>query len=347
MSNPAFEVIGFTGTAVRLLDQRELPRREITVDYFSGAELAVAIREMVVRGAPAIGISAAYGVALDAARAAREPIGFDDAVARSIEVLAASRPTAVNLFWALRRMQGVFAGSASVSPAERAALLLAEARSIHAEDAAVCARIGEHGARALPGSRSLLTHCNTGALATGGIGTALGIARVLHGEGRLAALWVDETRPFLQGARLTAWEAMKEGMPATLIADVAAGLLMRRGEVDAVIVGADRVARNGDAANKIGTYSLAVLARHHGIPFFVAAPLSTVDLETPTGDGIVIEERSPKEVTELWGQVVAPQGMRAYNPAFDVTPGELISGIVTEVGVARTPFEVSLAAMFR
>jgi methylthioribose-1-phosphate isomerase len=307
-------IIRLEDDAVVLLDQRRLPGEEIELRCASSEEVAEAIRTLAVRGAPAIGIAAAYGYAL----AARRGEDVDAAVAR----LAASRPTAVNLEWALAEM-GRWAGD----PAERA-------REIHREEVERCRRMAEHAVTLLePGTRAL-THCNAGGLATGGYGTAVGALRAAWDRGLLEHVLVDETRPLLQGARLTAWELEEAGIPHTVIADSAAGLMMARGEVDAVLTGADRIAANGDTANKIGTYTLAVLAAHHGIPLYVVAPSSTVDLSTPTGMEIPIEERAAEEVTPRF---------RARNPAFDVTPAELVVAIVTEHGAHRAPYAQSLA----
>jgi methylthioribose-1-phosphate isomerase len=298
---------------VVVLDQRRLPDEEVELELRSAAEVAEAIRTLAVRGAPAIGVAAAYGYALAAARGE----DFDEAEA----TLAASRPTAVNLAWALAEMRR-HAGD----PAERA-------RELHREEVDRCRRMAEHAAGLIaPGTRAL-THCNTGGLATGGFGTALGALRTAFAKGLVESVFVDETRPLLQGSRLTAWELERAGIPHTVIADSAAGALMARGEVDHVLTGADRIAANGDAANKIGTYTLAVLASHHGIPFTVVAPTSTIDPETPTGADIPIEERAAEEVTSRFA---------ARNPAFDVTPATLIGAIVTEEGVHRPPYEHSL-----
>lgn len=321
---------------LKLLDQRTLPAAERWIELRTAAAVARAIQDMVVRGAPAIGISAAYGIVLGARALLTRggPAALASGLPTLLAQLAATRPTAVNLFWAIERMRPV--ALAAVTPAYLDNLL-AEAHAIMSEDLANNMRMGEHGATLFsPGAR-VLTHCNTGGLATGGWGTALGVLRTLHQQGKLAHIWVDETRPYLQGSRLTAWECIKDGLPATLITDNMAAHFMQRGEVDAVIVGADRIAANGDTANKIGTYALAVLCRHHDIPFYVAAPLSTMDWTLPDGSGIPIEERSQSEVLEVRGASIAPAGMRARHPAFDVTPGALISAIITERGVVRAP----------
>ena len=303
---------------------------------------------MVVRGAPAIGCAAAYGIALAAAEAAAGrsvPAGRALDLRDAFEVLRQSRPTAVNLFWALQRMERVLQEQPPGDPARASARLLAEAHAIAREDVQANRELGALGAALLPARAVVMTHCNAGALATAGHGTALGIIRSARDAGKDVRVIANETRPYLQGARLTAWEMVQEGIPVTLIADAAAGHLLQRGRVDAVIVGADRIAANGDVANKIGTYTLAVLAQRHDVPFYVAAPLSTVDPHTATGAGIPIEERSADEVFGFRGLRWAPQGAGAANPAFDVTPAELVSAIVTEAGVAKPPYSASLAAL--
>ncbi len=325
---PAVQALLWTGDRLRLLDQRLLPQQEAWLDCRSAAEVAAAIHDMAVRGAPAIGVAAAYGLALDA-QAGRS---FDAAE----QVLAQSRPTAVNLRWALARMRGVQAGGAD------APRLVAEAELIHAEDLAQNLAMGRAGAALIePGSR-VITHCNTGALATGGWGTALGVIRSAHAAGNIAQVYNTETRPWLQGARLTAWELLREGIPSKLIADGAAAHLMTRETIAWVIVGADRIAANGDTANKIGTYSLAVAARRHGVRFMVVAPSGTFDLDCPSGDEIPIEERVPSELTEFRGAPIAPLGMDAWNPVFDVTPATLIDAIVCERGVIQNPDEAKI-----
>ncbi|MCB9520348.1 MAG: S-methyl-5-thioribose-1-phosphate isomerase [Myxococcales bacterium] len=321
-----------TSGVVELLDQRRLPAEEVWIRYDTAEGVARGIREMVVRGAPAIGVTAAFGVVL----AARGGASLEDGVA----ALAASRPTAVNLFWALERMRAVIAERGADVEA-----LWAEAERIRTDDLAANVAMGEFGAAAMPDDARILTICNTGSLATAGYGTALGVIRSVHRQGRLRGVMACETRPYLQGARLTMWELMRDGIAAELVTDGMPGHLMSRGEVDAVIVGADRIAANGDAANKIGTYQLAVLARFHNLPFYVAAPTSTIDLETADGSGIPIEQRSADEVVRIGGVTIAPVGAKARHPAFDVTPAELVTGIVTEAGVARAPFGASLAAL--
>ncbi|HDP88608.1 MAG TPA: S-methyl-5-thioribose-1-phosphate isomerase [Thioalkalivibrio sp.] len=319
---------------LELLDQRLLPARSQFNAYEDVDEIAQAIRDMVVRGAPAIGIAAAYGVVIAARRRFSEAgAGWREALESDLERLAASRPTAVNLFWALDRMRNVIdkLGADDPEPA-----LLAEARCIHEEDIAANYRMGELGAALIEGG-DLITHCNTGSLATGGYGTALGVIRSAVARGGIGQVYADETRPWLQGSRLTAWELVQDGIPVKLICEGAAASLMRQGKVSWVIVGSDRIAANGDVANKIGTYSLAVNARHHGVKFMVVAPTSTVDMNTPTGADIPIEQRAEDEVLSLNGQSVAAEGAGAWNPAFDVTPAELVDAIVTERGVVAWP----------
>jgi methylthioribose-1-phosphate isomerase len=318
--------------AVHLLDQRLLPGEERWVDLTTGDEVAQAIRDLTVRGAPAIGVAAAYGIAVEARRGASA-----ERLRAVAETIAAARPTAVNLAWAVRRI------SARLS--EGAAAILAEAHRIRDEDEAACRRIGQLGAPLIPERAKVLTHCNAGALATAGYGTALGVVRAAIEGGNAISVFADETRPFLQGARLTAWELHREGIPVTVLTDGMAGWLMQRGEIGCVVVGADRIAANGDAANKIGTYALAVLARHHGLPFYVAAPWSTVDLATLRGADIPIEERESDEVLTIAGQRIAPVGVRARYPAFDVTPAPLVTAIITERGVVRAPYVEGLRAI--
>ncbi len=331
--------VRWQGDRLILLDQTRLPREEVELQYTAWEDLVPAIRTLVVRGAPAIGVAAAFGVAL-AARASRAA-AFDGLLAdleAAIKGLGATRPTAVNLFWALDRMKRVaIAERAAPLPALKARLL-AEAQAILEEDLAANRAMGQHGAALIEKPARILTHCNAGALATAGYGTALGVVRAAHEQGKVALVWVDETRPVMQGSRLTAWEMVKEGIPHRLISDVAAASVMARGQVDLVITGADRIAANGDTANKIGTYALAVLARHHGVPFYVAAPWSTIDLALPSGAGIPIEERDPAEVRRVGTQQTAPEESPVFNPAFDVTPAPLIAAIITERGVYRPPY---------
>jgi methylthioribose-1-phosphate isomerase len=328
---------------LRLLDQRGLPTREEYLEFSDAPAVADAIRAMVVRGAPAIGIAAAYAVVL-AARQAYASAGTDwvAAIEPDLQCLAESRPTAVNLFWALARMRARFA-SLQGDPVPA---LLVEAHAILDEDIRANRRMGELGAALLQDTHGVLTHCNTGSLATGGYGTALGVIRSAWAAQRIQSVYADETRPWLQGSRLTAWELVRDAIPVTLLADGAAAHLMREGRVQWVIVGADRIAANGDAANKIGTYSLAVNARHHGVRFMVVAPTSTIDMAIPSGAEIPIEARSAAEVLSLAGQPVAAAGAAAWNPAFDVTPASLIDAIVTERGVVEHPNAASMAALF-
>jgi methylthioribose-1-phosphate isomerase len=341
------EAIRFSEHALYLLDQTALPARELWRKYDSPESVAEAIRTMVVRGAPAIGIAAAYGYALAAGRAASLPEDeFTKAMQNAKAILAASRPTAVNLFWALDRMERVQNALPDRDRSGIYAALCAEAEKIHREDVKMNRKIGRFGAELVPQGARVLTHCNAGALATGGYGTALGVIRAAHAQGKIDMVYCDETRPLLQGARLTAFELMKDGIPATLIADNMAGSLMAAGRIDIVLVGCDRMARNGDFANKIGTYSLAVLARHHGIPFYPVLPGSTIDLKLPDGGGIPIEERARAEMTRFGETQVAPEGVFVYNPAFDVTPHDLVTGIITDQGVLYPPFGEKLSNLF-
>jgi len=317
---------------VCLLDQRLLPGEETWLRLATAEQVADAIRTLAVRGAPAIGVAAAYGIAVEARRGA-SPERLREAAA----LLARARPTAVNLEWAVRRM--------SVRIGEPASSVLALAHAIRDEDEAACRRIGALGGPLLPPAARVLTHCNAGALATAAYGTALGIVRAAHEAGRLAHVYADETRPFFQGARLTAWELQRDGIPVTILTDNMAGWLMARGEISCVVVGADRIAANGDVANKIGTYALAVLARHHALPFYVAAPWSTFDPSLPTGAGIPIEERDSDEVVRIFGRLIAPEGVAARYPAFDVTPAELVTAIVTERGVLRAPYGAAIRSI--
>ncbi|AKT42437.1 S-methyl-5-thioribose-1-phosphate isomerase [Chondromyces crocatus] len=332
------------GDRVFLLEQRELPVVERYVTLTTPAEVAEGIRAMVVRGAPAIGIAAAYGMVL-AARAARGEgaEGYLHALRRAGALLDASRPTAVNLSWAVRRALALAEQHAPRDGEQRFQEMAAFARALHRDDVAACRAMGRLGAAHLPDEGAILTHCNAGALATGGYGTALGVIRAAIEAGKRLRVLADETRPYLQGARLTAWELHKDGIPVEVLADSMAGWLMQRGEVKAIVVGADRIARNGDVANKIGTYAVACLARHHGIPFYVAAPWSTVDLATPDGTAIPIEERASDEVGLIAGKRMVPEGVRARHPAFDVTPASLITAIFTERGEA-TPGELARLA---
>ena len=340
------KTLEWTDAGVRFIDQTKLPTEETYVTCKNYEEVADAIRTMIVRGAPAIGVAAAMGVALGTlqsqARTLPELESEFDAICT---VLAGTRPTAVNLFWAIRRMRDRFA-QLREQPVEKIKQeLVAEAQRMLVEDIAANEAMGKHGAVLLPSSGGVLTHCNAGALATAGYGTALGVIRAAVESGKQIQVFADETRPFLQGSRLTAWELMKDGIPTTLIADNMAGAMMRLGKIDAVIVGADRIAANGDVANKIGTYTVAVLAKEHGIPFYVAAPISTVDLNTADGSKIPIEQRASTEVTHLAGRQIAPDAVQVENPAFDVTPSKYVTAIITERGVARAPYQESLAEL--
>jgi methylthioribose-1-phosphate isomerase len=335
----------WTDEGVRFIDQTRLPLEESYVLATTYEEVAEAIVTMVVRGAPAIGVSAAYGVALGAMRTkAGTPDEFAPEFERVCERLASTRPTAVNLFWAIDRMKGRFARlrSSGATLAEIRVHLLAEAHAMYHEDIAACKAMGAFGSALLPEEGGVLTHCNAGALATCGYGTALGVIRSAVEKGKNIHVYADETRPFLQGARLTAWELMADGIPTTVICDNMAASLMRAGRIQAVVVGADRIAANGDTANKIGTYSVAILAKEHRIPFYVAAPWSTIDLATATGDAIPIEERPAVEVTHHGGKQLTPNGVDICNPAFDVTPARLVTAIITERGVLLPPYAASL-----
>jgi len=338
-----FDTIRWEGDAVVLIDQRVLPTREEYVRCRDAAAVADAIRDMVVRGAPAIGVTAAMGIALGLkqSRAADERALRADLEALGA-LLGATRPTAVNLFWAIDRMKRKFEELLPEGLEATRAGMEKEALAIHREDVEMCRRMGAHGAKLLEDGARILTHCNAGALATAGYGTALGMMRAAVEAGKKISVFSDETRPFLQGARLTAWELMKDGIPVTLITDNMAGHLMAKGEIDCAIVGADRIAGNGDVANKIGTYTVAVLAKEHGLPFYVVAPTSTFDLTLSSGKEIPIEERSSNEVTHVQGVRLAPEGVGIRNPAFDVTPHHLVSAIVCENGVARAPYVESL-----
>lgn len=342
----SFRTLEWTGDALLLLDQRVLPETESVLRYTDAPGVAEAIRSMVVRGAPAIGVAAAFGLVL----AVREDGGgsraWREAFVDAAEMLRGTRPTAVNLFWAIERMRRV-AAALPDDPREARRGLEREAVAICEEDVETNRRLGAHGAELLSGATSVLTHCNAGALATAGYGTALGVVRAAVAGGKRIHVYVDETRPFLQGARLTAWELVKDGIPCTLIADNMAAKLLRDGKIHAAIVGADRIARNGDVANKIGTYGVAVLCRAHKVPFFVAAPRSTIDPKVRTGKEIPIEERDGREVTHLAGQRVAPEGVAVYNPAFDVTPARYVSAIATERGILRPPYARAIRDLFR
>lgn len=336
--------VRWEGNVLVLIDQTQLPHRFVELRTTGWREVAEAIRHMVVRGAPAIGAAAACGLVLAAeAIDTSDMPAFREQWLRAADVFASTRPTAVNLFWAIERMKRV--AQCCDTPEEARRRLREESEVILREDVEANRAIGRHGQTLVPDGARILTHCNAGALATVGYGTALGVIRAAVEAGKRVSVYADETRPRLQGMQLTAWELVQEGIPVTVITDNMAGMLMRRGEIDIVVVGADRIAANGDVANKVGTYSVAVLAKWHGIPFYVAAPVSTVDLSVADGSGIPIEERSPEEVTHIAGVRIAPEGVRVINPAFDVTPAELVSAIITEEGIARPPYTDSLAQM--
>jgi methylthioribose-1-phosphate isomerase len=333
----------WTEAGVVFLDQTKLPLEETYVTCKTAEEVAHAIRTMVVRGAPAIGVAAAMGIALGVnALPATDPAAFRRGVGEICRILGGTRPTAVNLFWAIRRMQQRFEELSGGSLITIKRGLIDEARLMHFEDIEINKALGQNGAALMPEAGGVLTHCNAGALATAGYGTALGVIRAAVEAGKRIQVFADETRPWLQGARLTTWELMKDGIPVTLLCDNMAGHIMSQGKIRAVVVGADRIAANGDTANKIGTYSVAILAKEHGIPFYIAAPFSTIDLETATGTGIPIEQRASIEVTQIGEKQIAPTGVDVENPAFDVTPAKYITGIITERGVATAPYGESL-----
>jgi methylthioribose-1-phosphate isomerase len=336
----AFFTVEWQDGAVVMLDQRLLPTQEIYRTYRDYRAVARAIKDMVIRGAPAIGVAAAMGLALGARQLKKidNPGEFE----RLCQVFAATRPTAVNLFWAIERMRGVYSRTRAQGRDALCERLEREALTVHDEDIAANRRMGRYGATLIPKGATVLTHCNAGALATAGYGTALGVIRAAWEQKKKISVFVPETRPFLQGARLTAWELTKLGIPATLITDNMVGHFMQKGAIDCVVVGTDRTAANGDVANKIGTYTTAVLAERHQVPFYVAAPTSSIDLNCVSGAHIPIEERAAREVTHVLRQQIAPTGMRVANPAFDVTPHELVSAIITEQGIARDPFAEAL-----
>jgi methylthioribose-1-phosphate isomerase len=340
------KTLEWTDAGVRFIDQTKLPTEESYVTCKTYEEVADAIRTMIVRGAPAIGVAAAMGVALGVrdSRAA-DVAALERDLNRISDVLAATRPTAVNLFWAIRRMKNKFTAVSARPVDDIKKELVAEAQAVLVEDIATNKAMGAHGAVLLPSSGGVLTHCNAGALCAAGYGTALGVIRSAIASGKKLHVFADETRPFLQGARLTAWELMKDGIPTTVISDNMSGAIMRQGKVGAVVVGADRIAANGDVANKIGTYMVAVLAKENGIPFYVAAPFSTIDLETPDGSAIPIEQRAAREVTYMAGKQITPEGVGIENPAFDVTPHQYVTAIITERGVLRAPYAESLRQM--
>src|SRR5229473_2453854 len=336
----------WTDRGVVFIDQTKLPTEEVYVNCTTHQQVADVIRNMVVRGAPAIGVAAAMGIALGVKNSKAENGGelkqeFD----QICDVIGKTRPTAVNLFWAIKRMREKF-DLLRVRPLPQIKqALVEEAQRMHAEDIAANQAMGRHGATLMPANGGVLTHCNAGALATCGYGTALGVIRAAVAQGKRIHVYADETRPFLQGSRLTAWELMKDGIPTTVISDNMAGVMMQQGKIGAIVVGADRIAANGDVANKIGTYTVAVLAKEHGIPFYVAAPISTVDLATPDGSKIPIEQRNAREVTHIAGKQMVPDGVQVENPAFDVTPAKYVAAIITERGIARAPYEQSLAQL--
>ncbi|HYC46932.1 MAG TPA: S-methyl-5-thioribose-1-phosphate isomerase [Burkholderiales bacterium] len=347
-SDTAYSTLRWRDDALELLDQRALPEHTTYLRYYDAASVAGAIRDMVVRGAPAIGCTAAYGIALEGLRLSRSARpAFDERMRDAFAVLQASRPTAVNLSWALARMRSAAESEAAAPPGALAERLLGLAHAICSEDVRLNRAMGAHGAELLGASARVLTHCNAGALATAGHGTALGVIRSAVEAGKKIEVYADETRPFLQGARLTAWELQQDAIPVTLIADSAAAFLMSRERIDAVIVGADRVAGNGDVANKIGTYPLAVLASRHAIPFYVACPISTIDLSIASGADIPIEERSAEEVLGYRDMRWAPEGVAVRNPVFDVTPAELVTALITEKGVVHAPDHPKIAALIK
>jgi methylthioribose-1-phosphate isomerase len=341
--------IEWQSDAVVMVDQRKLPGQEVYLSCRTAPEVARAIKTMVIRGAPAIGVAAAMGIALGMRRSkARGTRQYAVEFNKICDLMAGTRPTAVNLFWAIDRMKRALAAGvqAGESVADLTRRFEREAVAIHDEDVESCRAMGRFGAAIVPDAARILTHCNAGALATAGYGTALGVVRAAAERGKVRRVYADETRPFLQGARLTAWELVRDHVPTTVITDGMAGSLMRRGEVDVVVVGADRIAANGDVANKVGTYTVAILAQAHDVPFYVAAPLSTIDLATPDGTGIPIEERNGREMTHFGSARLTPEGAQVWNPSFDVTPAHLVSGIITERGIARPPYGESLAALF-
>jgi methylthioribose-1-phosphate isomerase len=337
------ETIQWSDDGVVMIDQTRLPHEQVFVTCRDYREVADAIRNMIIRGAPAIGVAAAMGVALGALHA--DERDFDAQFETICSTLAATRPTAVNLFWAIDRMKRVYESAKSRGIDEVRNVLVREAKQVYLEDIAINQAIGRNGASLVPDGKTVLTHCNAGALATAGYGTALGVIRAAVEQGKKVDVFADETRPFLQGARLTVWELQQDNIPATLITDNMAGHFLRSGRIGCVVVGADRIAANGDVANKIGTYSVAVLAKENCVPFYVAAPISTLDLTLDSGEKIPIEERAPSEVTQLAGVAVAPDGTSVRNPAFDVTPERYVTAIITERGVARPPFRETLRAL--
>ena len=342
------QTLEWTPSGVVFIDQTKLPTEEVYVTCTTHQQVADVIRNMVVRGAPAIGVAAGMGIALGVKNSKAENTAdlkkdFDVIC----EAIRQTRPTAVNLFWAIRRMQERFESLRNRSVAQIQQSLIEESQRMHAEDIAANQAMGRHGATLMPASGGVLTHCNAGALATAGYGTALGVIRAAIEAGKKIHVYADETRPFLQGSRLTAWELMKDGIPTTVISDNMAGVMMQQGKIGAIVVGADRIAANGDVANKVGTYTVAILAKEHGIPFYVAAPISTVDLDTPDGSKIPIEQRNVREVTHIAGKQMTPDGVEVENPAFDVTPAKYVTAIITERGIARAPYGESLSELAR
>src|SRR5450631_3207375 len=337
------QTLEWTQSGVVFIDQTKLPTEETYVNCTTHQQVADVIRNMVVRGAPAIGVAAAMGIALGVQNSkAENGADLKKEFDQICEIIRQTRPTAVNLFWAIRRMQEKFETLRIRPISQIKQALVEEAQRMHAEDIAANQAMGRHGATLMPSSGGVLTHCNAGALATAGYGTALGVIRAAIEAGKKIHVYADETRPFLQGSRLTAWELMKDGIPTTVISDNMAGVMMQQGKIGAIVVGADRIAANGDVANKVGTYTVAILAKEHGIPFYVAAPLSTVDLATPDGRRIPIEQRNAREVTHIGGRQMTPDGVGIENPAFDVTPAKYVAAIITERGIARAPYDESL-----
>jgi len=340
------QTLEWTDNGVRFIDQTKLPTEETYVTCETHEQVADVIRTMVVRGAPAIGVAAAMGIALGVKNSKAETVAdLKRELDQICDIIGKTRPTAVNLFWAIRRMQEKFERVRIRPLAQIKQDLIEESKRMYAEDIAANQAMGRHGATLMPSEGGVLTHCNAGALATAGYGTALGVIRAAVEQGKKIHVYADETRPFLQGSRLTAWELMKDGIPTTVISDNMAGAVMKQGKIGAIVVGADRIAANGDVANKIGTYTVAILAKEHGIPFYVAAPISTVDLECPDGGSIPIEQRNAKEITHIAGRQMTPEGVSIENPAFDVTPAKYVTAIITERGIARAPYEESLHSL--
>ena len=340
------QTLEWTDNGVRFIDQTKLPTKETYVTCETHEQVADVIRTMVVRGAPAIGVAAAMGIALGVKNSKAETVAdLKRELDQICDIIGKTRPTAVNLFWAIRRMQEKFERVRIRPLAQIKQDLIEESKRMYAEDIAANQAMGRHGATLMPSEGGVLTHCNAGALATAGYGTALGVIRAAVEQGKKIHVYADETRPFLQGSRLTAWELMKDGIPTTVISDNMAGAVMKQGKIGAIVVGADRIAANGDVANKIGTYTVAILAKEHGIPFYVAAPISTVDLECPDGGSIPIEQRNAKEITHIAGRQMTPEGVSIENPAFDVTPAKYVTAIITARGIARAPYEESLHSL--